>query len=106
MGEIVTSVQRITVIMSDIATASAEQGAGIEQVNDAVTQMDDMTQQNAALVEQTAAASASLEEQTQALVQAMSRFVLGNEKPVAASAGSRPAVKPVVRQQRLAIRHG
>ncbi|MES2162755.1 MAG: methyl-accepting chemotaxis protein [Pseudomonadota bacterium] len=106
MGEIVTSVQRITIIMSDIATASAEQGAGIEQVNDAVTQMDDMTQQNAALVEQTAAASASLEEQTQALVQAMSRFVLGNEKPAAAGIAPRPAARPVVQQQRLAIRHG
>jgi methyl-accepting chemotaxis protein len=80
MGEIVSSVMRITTIMSEIATASAEQGAGIEQVNDAVTQMDDMTQQNAALVEQTAAASSSLQDQAQALVKAMSIFVLGNEQ--------------------------
>jgi methyl-accepting chemotaxis protein len=80
MGEIVNSVMRITSIMSEIATASAEQGAGIEQINDAVTQMDDMTQQNAALVEETAAASASLQEQAEALVREMSIFTLGNEQ--------------------------
>jgi methyl-accepting chemotaxis protein len=79
MGEIVSSVKRITEIMSEIAVASSEQGAGIEQVNHAVTQMDDMTQQNAALVEQTAAASASLQEQAQMLVNSMSVFVLGTE---------------------------
>jgi len=105
MGEIVGSVQRITLIMSDIATASAEQGAGIEQVNHAVTQMDDMTQQNAALVEQTAAASASLEEQTQALVGAMDRFVLGNEEGASGGSAPRPAARSVAKQQRLAIRH-
>ncbi|OEZ63899.1 MULTISPECIES: methyl-accepting chemotaxis protein [unclassified Duganella] len=77
MEEIVTSVKRITDIMSDIAQASTEQGVGIEQVNQAVTQMDDMTQQNAALVEQTAAASASLQEQAQSLVHSMSVFELG-----------------------------
>ena len=80
MGEIQDSVRRITSIMSEIATASAEQGSGIEQINEAVTQMDDMTQQNAALVEQTAAASASLQEQAASLVTAMSIFTLGNEK--------------------------
>jgi uncharacterized phage infection (PIP) family protein YhgE len=85
---------RITAIMSEIATASAEQGAGIEQVNDAVTQMDDMTQQNAALVEQTAAASSSLQDQAQALVTSMSIFTLGNENEKAAPA-KRVAVAPV-----------
>ncbi|NHZ43810.1 methyl-accepting chemotaxis protein [Massilia aquatica] len=79
MGEILNSVTRITSIMAEIAVASAEQGAGIEQINHAVTQMDDMTQQNAALVEQTAAASSSLQEQAATLVQAMSIFTLGNE---------------------------
>lgn len=79
MREIVTSVKRITDIMSEIAVASSEQGAGIEQVNQAITQMDDMTQQNAALVEQTAAASASLQDQAQSLVNSMSIFVLGDE---------------------------
>jgi methyl-accepting chemotaxis protein len=78
--EVVASVERITGIMAEIATASAEQGAGIEQVNLAVTQMDDMTQQNAALVEQTAAASASLQEQAQTLVASMSVFKLESDK--------------------------
>ncbi|MEO7494803.1 MAG: methyl-accepting chemotaxis protein [Massilia sp.] len=80
MGEIVTSVKRITQIMTEITAASNEQGAGIEQVNQAVTEMDDMTQRNAALVEQTAAASASLDEQATSLIQSMSIFKLGNEE--------------------------
>ena len=98
MGEIVTSVKRITDIMADIALASTEQGAGIEQVNQAVTQMDDMTQQNAALVEQTAAASASLQEQAQSLVRSMSVFVLDtgtSDRPRAARVAPRmSAAKP------------
>jgi methyl-accepting chemotaxis protein len=81
MSEILGSVQRITHIMAEITVASAEQGAGIEQINQAVMQMDDMTQQNAALVEETAAASASLEEQASSLVTAMSIFTLGGEAP-------------------------
>ena len=79
MQEVLKSVQSITAIMQEIATASAEQGNGIEQINMAVTQMDDTTQQNAALVEQTAAASASLQDQAQLLVKAISIFTLGNE---------------------------
>ncbi|MEJ7804963.1 MAG: methyl-accepting chemotaxis protein, partial [Telluria sp.] len=83
MSEIQNSVRRITSIMSEIAVASAEQGAGIEQINHAVTQMDDMTQQNAALVEQTAAASSSLQEQAAALVASMSIFTIADETAVA-----------------------
>ena len=79
MEEVLKSVQSITSIMAQIATASNEQGMGIEQINMAVTQMDDTTQQNAALVEQTAAASASLQDQAQLLVKAISIFTLGNE---------------------------
>ena len=86
MQEVLQSVQSITVIMQEIATASAEQGNGIEQVNMAVTQMDDTTQQNAALVEQTAAASASLQDQAQSLVRSISIFTLGNEERAAAPA--------------------
>jgi methyl-accepting chemotaxis protein len=86
MQEVLKSVQSITVIMQEIATASAEQGNGIEQINMAVTQMDDTTQQNAALVEQTAAASASLQDQAQLLVKAISIFTLGNEDSVATPA--------------------
>jgi len=76
MGEIVTSVKRVTDIMSEIAAASQEQSAGIEQVNQAITQMDDVTQQNAALVEQAAAAAESLQEQASSLAQAVSVFKL------------------------------
>jgi methyl-accepting chemotaxis protein len=81
MKDVLASVERITELMADITVASAEQGAGIEQINQAVVQMDDMTQQNAALVEQTAAASSSLEQQTSGLVRAMSIFTLGDAPP-------------------------
>ena len=74
MGEIVTSVKRVTDIMSEIAAASHEQSAGIEQVNQAVGQMDEMTQQNAALVEEAAAAAESLREQAGKLAEAVSVF--------------------------------
>lgn len=77
MEEILQSVRNVYHLMQQIAQASAEQSAGIDQVNTAVTQMDDVTQHNAALVEQTAAASASLQEQTQSLVKTMSAFKLG-----------------------------
>lgn len=78
MKEVVSSVQRVTDIMGEIAAASAEQSAGINQVNQAVTSMDEVTQQNAALVEQAAAASESLVDQAESLVQAVSVFKLEN----------------------------
>lgn len=74
MDEIVTSVKRVTDIMSEISAASNEQSSGIEQVNQAVTQMDEVTQQNAALVEEAAAAAESMNDQAQALTQAVSVF--------------------------------
>ncbi len=77
MTQILDSVRRVAGLMQEIALASSEQSAGIEQVNLAVTQMDDVTQHNAALVEETAAASASLEEQARALVRTMGVFTLG-----------------------------
>ena len=76
MEEIVTSVKRVTDIMSEISAASLEQTSGIEQVNQAVTQMDETTQQNAALVEEAAAAAESLEEQAQSLARAVEVFVV------------------------------
>ncbi len=74
MGEIVNSVKRVTDIMSEIAAASQEQSSGIDQVNQAIAQMDDVTQQNAALVEQAAAASESLQDQAGQLAQTVSVF--------------------------------
>ena len=74
MQEIVDSIGSVTAIMSDIAMASQEQSAGIEQVNQAIAQMDQVTQQNAALVEEAAAASTSMREQAQLLAQLVSTF--------------------------------
>ncbi|HET7863705.1 MAG TPA: methyl-accepting chemotaxis protein [Burkholderiaceae bacterium] len=74
MGEIVGSIQRVSDIVAAITTASVEQSSGISQVGDAVSQMDQVTQQNAALVEESAAAAESLKGQAQQLVQAVSVF--------------------------------
>jgi len=74
MNEIVRSIQRVNDIMSEVAAASKEQSDGIAQVNRAVSQMDEVTQQNAALVEETTAAAVSLAEQAQILREAAVRF--------------------------------
>jgi methyl-accepting chemotaxis protein len=76
MDEIVSSVKRVTDIMAEITVASQEQTSGIEQINQAITQMDQVTQQNAALVEEAAAAAASLQEQASGLLQVVSVFKL------------------------------
>jgi len=95
MDEIVTSVQHVADIMSEITAASQEQSSGIEQVNLAITQMDEMTQQNAALVEQAAAAAESMEEQSVSLAQAVSVFKLNTGNAINASA------RPVVREAKV-----
>jgi len=74
MEEIVQSVKRVTDIMAEISAASQEQRGGIEQVNNAVTQMDKVTQQNAALVEEAAAAAKSMEDQTSAMTDMVGQF--------------------------------
>jgi len=74
MAEVVQSVKRVTDIMGEITAASTEQSQGIEQVNAAVAQMDEMTQQNAALVEEAAAAAESLQDQADGLAQAVAQF--------------------------------
>jgi methyl-accepting chemotaxis protein len=76
MQEVVDSIKRVTDIMSEIASASQEQNSGIEQINLAITQMDQVTQQNAALVEEAAAAAASLQSQGSSLSQAVGVFKL------------------------------
>jgi methyl-accepting chemotaxis protein len=87
MGNIVASVQQVNDIIERISVASSEQAEGIAEVNHAVGQMDDMTQQNAALVEQAAAAASSLHEQTVNLSAAVSIFKIdGLEAPPAAAA--------------------
>ncbi|HAT3809663.1 TPA: HAMP domain-containing protein [Morganella morganii] len=85
MNEIVSAVTRVTDIMSEIASASDEQSRGIDQIGVAVTEMDKVTQQNAALVEQSAAAAASLEDQAGKLTQAVSVFHIQAGKVTAAA---------------------
>jgi methyl-accepting chemotaxis protein len=76
MEDVVSSVQRVADIISEISAASAEQTTGIDQVNQAVTSMDETTQQNAALVEEAAAAAESLVDQANQLADAISQFKL------------------------------
>jgi len=90
LSEIVTSVKKVSDVVADIAAASHEQSSGIDQVNQAVVQMDEMTQQNAALVEEAAAAARSLEEQAQLLTQLMGFFKVGDENRM--GMGSRTTV--------------
>ncbi|SDM65480.1 methyl-accepting chemotaxis protein, partial [Oryzisolibacter propanilivorax] len=88
---------RVSDIVGEISAASREQSAGVAQVGEAVTQMDQATQQNAALVEEMAAAAASLNSQAHELVQAVSVFQLGQQQqalaPVAAAVPAPAAVR-------------
>ncbi|PRD66620.1 methyl-accepting chemotaxis protein [Malikia granosa] len=76
MNEVVAGIKRVTDIMGEISAASAEQSSGVGQVGEAVMQMDQATQQNAALVEEMAAAATSLKDQAQELVQTVAAFKL------------------------------
>jgi methyl-accepting chemotaxis protein len=78
LTDIITSVRKVADIVAEITAASEAQAAGIEQVNNAVTQMDTMTQQNAALVEESTATSKSIEQQAQALVSRIAFFRTGH----------------------------
>ena len=91
MGEIVDSVTRMTDIMSEVLAAGAEQSAGIQQINEAVGQMDQVTQQNAALVEEAAAATAALQDQADSLQQLVQTFTLDDK-------GGRPTSRAPQRQ--------
>jgi methyl-accepting chemotaxis protein len=102
MAQIVSSVQRVTDIMAEITAASREQSAGIEEVNRAIAQMDQVTQQNAALVEESAAAAGSMHDQAAGLANAVSAFKLGLEPALAA----RPAAAATLAQRRPAPKRG
>jgi methyl-accepting chemotaxis protein len=95
LGEIVTGVKKVTDVMAEIAASSMEQASGIEQVNKAVTSMDTVTQQNAALVEQASAAAHTLTEQAANLTELIARYRL-DKGAVAAPVvpASLPAVSP------------
>ncbi|MFJ3047575.1 methyl-accepting chemotaxis protein [Herbaspirillum chlorophenolicum] len=94
MDEVVASVRRVTDVMGEITAASQEQSTGIEEVNRAITQMDETTQQNAALVEEAAAAAQSLQEQAGRLLSAVGVFRLNGmqEMRVSAPVVSRVAI--------------
>lgn len=85
MQEILSAIRGVSGMMSEITAASVEQSAGIEQINQAISQMDNVTQQNAALVEQAAAAAESLEEQAQNLAVTVSGFKI-NDNPASHNA--------------------
>lgn len=96
MVQVVSSIERVTDIMSEITAAGREQVAGIEQINQAVTEMDAVTQQNAALVEEAAAATAALEEQAAQLAKVVSVFKLedGNSQHSISAPTSRERSAP------------
>ncbi|WP_395401488.1 methyl-accepting chemotaxis protein [Pseudoduganella sp. UC29_106] len=91
MDEVVSSVRRVTDIMGEITSASREQSVGIDQVNEAIGQMDTVTQQNAALVEEAAAAAASMQEQAARLAEVAASFKLGDAGFAPAARADRPA---------------
>lgn len=91
MQDMVGAIRRVTDIMGEISAASHEQSSGVAQVGEAITQMDQATQQNAALVEESAAAAQGLRNQAESLLRAISRFQL--ERGAASSAHSAPSAK-------------
>ena len=100
MAEIVASVRRVTDIMSDIAAASQEQLSGIQHINEAITEMDQTTQQNAALVEQASAAATTMREQAQHLADAVGVFKLDQHAAASVTPFARrvPAPKPKLKR--------
>jgi methyl-accepting chemotaxis protein len=102
MDDIVTSVKRVTDIMGEITMASREQEAGIEQINQAISEMDAVTQQNAALVEEAAAAAQSLQDQSGKLAEVVGVFRLdAAAEPVRAAPP--PRLAPAARKPRPAL---
>jgi methyl-accepting chemotaxis protein len=89
MNDIVESVQRVSDIIGEITAAAAEQSQGIDEINNAVVQLDQMTQQNAALVEQSAAAAASMRDQSEQLAEVVNTFKLSGSTAQGAQHGLR-----------------
>jgi len=96
MHDIVSSVARVTDVIGEISAGAREQSSGIGQVNVAVTEMDAMTQQNAAMVQQTSSAAGAMREHAQRLSQLINAFVLGDDgrSPASHSSPSQAAVRP------------
>ncbi|KLB18719.1 chemotaxis protein, partial [Xanthomonas hortorum pv. gardneri] len=98
MSDIVASVQRVTDIMGEIAAASQEQSSGIEQVNRTITQMDEATQQNAALVEEATAAARTMEEQAGQLALTVARFTLETTPGIAVAAPTKKSASAAAKR--------
>jgi methyl-accepting chemotaxis protein len=96
LAEIVESINKVATIVSDIAAASSEQASGVEEVNKALTQMDEVTQQNSALVEQATATAKTLDQQAQTMSEQVSFFRLEDDAKARTirSAGAAPAQRP------------
>jgi methyl-accepting chemotaxis protein len=106
MTEVVSSVKRVTDIVGEISSASSEQSTGIEEVNRAITQMDEVTQQNAALVEEAAAAAQSLQDQAHNLANVVSVFRLkdsAGHAPMLNVTPARPALAPAPAPSKQAL---
>ena len=94
MTEVVTAIRRVTDIIGEVSSASSEQSQGVAQVGEAITQMDLVTQQNAALVEESAAAANSLKSQAEQLLQSVAVFQLEGVAKNGPAAAARPRVQP------------
>jgi len=129
LTEIVESIKKVAVVVSDIANASAEQATGIDQINKALTQMDEVTQQNSALVEENAATAKTLEHQAKAMDEQVSVFKIASghdivqtavrtepaaqlrsapapKRPAAAAVARKPSVEAVPEKRRAAAHPG
>jgi methyl-accepting chemotaxis protein len=103
LGEIVKSINRVADIVAEIAAASREQSTGVEEINKAVAQMDQMTQQNAALVEESAAASRTLQDEAQSMYDKMSAYTIGDSVREERKAPARVAPQKAVEHKDKAI---
>ncbi|RZJ46903.1 MAG: HAMP domain-containing protein [Brevundimonas sp.] len=106
LQRIVSRVAEIDGLVSEIASSAQEQATGLQQVNTAVNQMDQVTQQNAAMVEESTAASHSLSQEAEALAGSVSRFQIGDAPTTARARAALPAVRHAPVPQMRAVGHG
>ncbi len=103
LSEIVESIKKVASVVSDIANASIEQATGIEQINKALTQMDEVTQQNSALVEENAATAKTLEYQAKAMDEQVAFFQIGQESAESQRVFEKPAKVEMVQKPKLQL---
>jgi len=101
INDVVTSVQKVTELVGQIAVASKEQSSGVHEINKAITQMEGVTQQNAALVEQATASTLAFEEQATILIAATSQFSLSGHAEAGRAEAGAPASRPAAARPAL-----